>query len=109
MGIVGNGNVTHPSLQEKGSFVLGLPRPNPSSHDIAFSLELPFQTVVEADIYSLTGERIKTLLVTTLLAGIHNLVWDRRDQKGTKVGAGTYFIRVRVGKKEAIRKVTILK
>jgi len=108
-GISGNESGTNPFVQKKGGFVLGLPNPNPSRENVGFSLELPSKSMVEACIFSISGSKIKTLVNGSLSAGIHKFVWDTRTERGTEVGAGTYFLQVSAGGEEAVRKVIVLK
>jgi hypothetical protein len=90
-------------------FVIGTPRPNPSTRSISVSLELPVQIKIEASIYSVTGQQVKRLIHGLLPIGSHEVVWDTRDQRGSKVAAGIYFLRVQTGEAMVTRQITILR
>jgi hypothetical protein len=88
---------------------IGTPKPNPSNHSLSISLELPTQVNVEASIYSVTGQQVKRLIHGLMPIGSHEVVWDTRDQRGSKVTAGIYFLRVQAGEEKVTRQITILR
>ena len=88
---------------------IGTPKPNPSNHSLSISLELPTQVNVEASIYSVTGQQVKRLIHGLMPIGSHEVVWDTRDQRGSKVAAGIYFLRVQAGEEKVARQITILR
>ncbi len=57
---------------------------------VSFNLPLP-TSEVKLNIYSITGQRIKTL---TVPKGIREVKWQGDDEKGRKVGSGIYLIRI---------------
>jgi hypothetical protein len=88
---------------------IGTPKPNPSNHSLSISLELPTQVNVEASIYSVTGQQVKRLIHGLMPIGSHEVVWDTHDQRGRKVAAGIYFLRVQAGEAKVTRQITILR
>jgi hypothetical protein len=89
--------------------LIGTPRPNPSNHGLSISLELPAMMNVDAGVYSVTGQQVKRLIHGLLPSGSHEVVWDTRDQRGRKVAAGIYFLRVQAGEAKVTRQITILR
>ncbi|MYK39283.1 MAG: T9SS type A sorting domain-containing protein [Gemmatimonadetes bacterium] len=90
-------------------FALAQNFPNPfnASTTIAFQLALPSQ--VELSIYSISGQRVRTLISTSLPAEHHRLQWDGRNERGEPVASGTYLYQLLAGDFVATRQLTLLK
>jgi hypothetical protein len=72
------------------------PRPNPFSARSRVEFALGAPAPVWAEVYALSGERVRTLLEgTSFPEGAHRVEWDGRDDRGNRRGSGIYFIRVR--------------
>jgi len=52
---------------------------------------------------------VKTLVSSPLVAGHHEIIWDECGQKGKKVAAGIYFLRIQAGEEKVTRQITILR
>jgi hypothetical protein len=102
------GTEEKPFPVEENKFLVGSPKPNPSTRMVSISLELPARMDIEASVYSLAGERVKLLIRGSFSAGRHVLAWDERDQKGGKAASGIYFFRIRAGKVKTDRQFTVL-
>ncbi len=73
-------------------------RPNPirAAGTVAFSL--PDQGPVRVTVFDLSGRRVRTLAAGEAMSpGPHRLVWDGRDDRGSLLGSGIYFVRVAAG------------
>lgn len=60
---------------------------------------------VSVGIYDVTGRRVRTLIREDLPAGTHQRVWDGRDEHGTLVGAGIYFVKLQAPETSLTTKV----
>ena len=91
------------------AFALAQNFPNPfnPSTTIAFQLGLPSQ--VELSIYSVSGQRVRTLFSGSLPAGPHRQQWDGRDERGKRVASGAYLYRLSAGDFVATRQLMLLK
>ena len=91
------------------TFALAQNFPNPfnPSTTIAFQLGLPSQ--VELSIYSMNGQRVRTLFSGTLPAGPHRQQWDGRDERGKRVASGAYLYRLSAGDFVATRQLMLIK
>ena len=91
------------------AFALAQNFPNPfnPSTTIAFQLGLPSQ--VELSIYSVGGQRVRTLFSGALPAGPHRQQWDGRDERGERVASGAYLYRLSAGDFVATRQLMLLK
>jgi hypothetical protein len=86
-----------PEGEAAPAFVLGLPRPTPSSGRTDVNLELPKPMTVEAGVFNAQGRLVRTLESGTLPAGVHILHWDGRLNAGGDAPSGVYWIRVGAG------------
>jgi parallel beta-helix repeat protein len=79
---------------ETVDFALGL-YPNPFVHKVALSLALAENQVpVDIDLYDVRGRLVRRLAHITA-SGEARLEWDGRDEFGSPVASGTYYIAIR--------------
>ena len=64
---------------------------NPMTH-IRFALDQP--ALARITIYSVTGQRIRTLVEGRAAAGTHEVWWDGRDAAGHNVSTGVYLVQM---------------
>ena len=88
---------------------LGKNYPNPfnPSTRIPFSLEKPLY--VEIAIFDVLGRHIKTLVDEPQTAGLHETIWDGRNQNGVFVSSGVYFVRMDAADVRFTQKTILLK
>lgn len=80
--------------------------PNPAARSVALPFELARRTRVVLDVFSVMGQRVRSLASGELGGGTHTLVWDGKDDRGRRVSGGVYFYRMRGA--ASSRRVTIL-
>jgi hypothetical protein len=69
--------------------------PNPFNPSTMIRFVLPRALAVEADVWSVTGARVRTLAQgTTYPGGEHSLRWDGRNSDGERVASGVYIVRL---------------
>ncbi len=83
--------------------------PNPFNPSTMLEWNLCKSNMVTINIYSLTGQKIRTLLSGFQVAGKHQMQWDGKDDGGKNVAAGIYFARLKAGTHSALRKLILLK
>jgi hypothetical protein len=83
--------------------------PNPFNPTTTIRFELSQPADVRLEIYSVRGERIRTLVSGARPAGSHAVVWDGRDRRGAAVASGVYFYRLEAGRFARTRKMVLLK
>ena len=90
-------------------FALAQNFPNPfnASTTITFQLGLPSQ--VELAIYSISGQRVRTLISDSLPAGHHRLQWDGHNERGEPVASGAYLYQLSASDFVATRQLLLLK
>jgi hypothetical protein len=90
-----------------------VPNPfNPSTR-ITFDLPAPRSAAgdvpVRLDVLDLRGRLVRRLLVQSLPAGRHGVLWDGRDDGGREVSSGVYWARLQVADRVISRKLTLLR
>jgi hypothetical protein len=83
------------------------PNPFNGSTLIGYSLDRPAE--VRLDIFDALGRHVKTLADRVDAPGVHELLWDGRDERGRSVGSGVYLCRLVSGSHATARKMLYLK
>ena len=81
--------------------------PNPFNASTFVTLILPESTDVEVSVYDAKGARIARVLDQKLSAGAHDLHWNGKNDAGTDLGSGVYFLRVHAGHYRSTRKIVL--
>jgi flagellar hook assembly protein FlgD len=83
---------------------------NPSRIGTALSVSfgLPQAGEAELAIYSVTGQRVRTLYAGPVSAGTQRLTWDARGRDGAPVPPGLYFALLRSGATLVRQRVVLL-
>ncbi len=83
--------------------------PNPFNPSTTITFSLPYPGRAELSVYSITGQRVRTLLSVPMDAGTHSAVWDGRDDSGKAVSSGVYLTQLRSGKQVSSGKMLLMK
>jgi hypothetical protein len=83
--------------------------PNPARGSVRFALGLPDAAEVRAEVFDLSGRRVRVLLQNRLPAGTRSLSWDGTDTFGVHVAPGIYFNRVQAGGQAVTRRFVMLR
>lgn len=83
--------------------------PNPFNPTTTIKVELPKTSDVRMEIYNVLGQKVKTLVNKTMKAGYHKVVWDGRNDYGTRVSSGMYIYIIKAGDFIAKHKMVLLK
>ena len=95
--------------QVPGQFALHANVPNPFNPETVIRFDLPSAAHVRLEVYDILGQKVRTLVATSLPAGSHQAVWDGRTARGSSVGNGTYFYRIAAGDHVQMRRMLLLK
>lgn len=87
-------NAIKPVFEENNNVAV---YPNPFQDEISIAFTLDETSNVRLIIYSLDGQIIKTLANQALSKGEHTLNWSGRNNSGTYVTKGIYFIQLKIG------------
>jgi len=77
-------------------FALHQNQPNPFNPSTIISYQLPAPGDVLLNVYSITGQHIKTLVDGPAAAGYRTAMWDGTDEQGRRVGSGVYLYRISI-------------
>jgi len=59
--------------------------------------------------YSITGARVRRLVVRPAAPGLYSTAWDGRDEQGERMASGVYVYRLQVGQQVEARKLLLLR
>jgi hypothetical protein len=90
-------------------FSLSQNAPNPFNPSTTLRFGLPEAGVVKLDVFSATGQVVRTLVDGHVEAGAHSVVWDGHDAIGRDVASGLYFYRIATATGTAVKRMTLLK
>jgi len=87
-----------PAPLPRTSYSVGLwPNPTRGATDLHWVVPR-LEHAVDVDLFDLAGRRVRRLLSEPdSPPGAHSIHWDGRDDRGTRVLAGIYLVRIRVG------------
>ncbi|MEZ4649744.1 MAG: S8 family serine peptidase [Candidatus Eisenbacteria bacterium] len=83
--------------------------PNPMQDVTRIRYELAAGERVEVDVVDAAGRRVRRLASGPQVGGSHTINWDGRDETGTVVPAGVYFIRLETESGIDSRKVQVVR
>lgn len=67
----------------------------------------PHRTTLK--VYNVLGQEVRTLVDGVERAGIHQVIWDGRDNRGREVSSGVYLYRLKMGHISQTRKLVLLR
>jgi len=83
--------------------------PNPFNPSVRIQYAVPAQARVLVQVFSVTGQLIRTLEDLDRLAGLYTVDWNGKDEAGRDVSSGLYVCRLVVGSEVVAKKLTLLK
>lgn len=98
------------SLERGDPLVVDRPFPNPFNGSVTVTFTVAAPARVTATVWSVDGRRIRTLVSRRRYdAGSHDLAWDGRNDAGTVVASGVYFLHVSAPAAARTRRIVFLK
>jgi C1A family cysteine protease len=79
--------------QKGGEFALRC-HPNPSTQSTEVTYSVPSAQRVRITVHDVRGRTVRLLVEGSSPAGVHSATWNGRDDSGTAVAPGIYFIRL---------------
>ncbi len=84
--------------------------PNPFNPSTTIEFGIPGErSPVTIAVYDIRGRLVRNLVDDVRSAGKHRVAWDGRDEHGSSVASGIYFLRMNVAGENHVRKMTLLK
>ena len=91
------------------TFALIPASPNPFNPMTKISFSLPEAQRVKLAVYGLDGRLVATLVNEDRGAGLHEVIWNGRNDAGQSVASGMYLYRIEAGPYGSVRKMTLMK
>ena len=101
--------IPNPVSEVPSAYQLGQNYPNPFNPTTTISYNLKENSKVEITIFSLLGQKIRTLVDGWESAGFRTVRWDGRDDSGSLVASGVYIYRLKADRFIATRKMILLR
>jgi hypothetical protein len=98
-----------PARANSPAFTLREAAPNPFDDQTRVRWNLARNSNVRVDVYDVMGRRVATLLDGSRPAGSGEARWSGRDDRGGRVAAGVYFVRMRAGGETQSRRVVLVR
>ncbi len=89
-------------------FELAPPRPNPFRHVLALDFTVPHAQHVSLAVYDLQGRRVRRIADEWVAPGRYTRTWDARDQNGSAVRGGVFFIRLEGADRKVTRRAILI-
>ncbi len=83
--------------------------PSPFNPRLTVEYDLPRAGRVTLRAYDVRGRLVAELADAVQAAGQHRLYWDGRTDAGSAAAAGLYFVQVRQGKEQVVRRVVVVR
>ena len=83
------------------AFELESAYPNPATAGAHIRFSIPQGGHTQLEVFDVLGRKIRTLLDTQVLAGVHTIYWDGNNEVGSSVSNGTYMYRLTVSASES--------
>lgn len=83
--------------------------PNPFNPSTTIEFTLDAGASVNLDIYSITGQHVKSFTTEFLPAGAHDVIWDGADDEGIDVSSGIYYIRLQSGIHTSVHRMMLIR
>jgi hypothetical protein len=85
------------------------PRPDPMSVGSLLRFRLASADRVSLRVHDVIGRTVRTLVDSGLEPGEHSAYWNGRTEDGAQAAAGVYYVRLRSGSEQAVRKLVVIR
>ena len=83
--------------------------PNPFNAETRISYHLKESAHVSLSVFALNGKRVRRLYHGSAHAGLHQHVWDSRDDAGNPVSSGIYYYQISTNKFKETKRLVLIK
>jgi flagellar hook assembly protein FlgD len=83
--------------------------PNPFNPATTISFTLSEPGAANLSVYSITGQKIRTLVSEYITFGTYTIVWDGKDDSGNAIASGVYFSRLEARGKVETRRMLLIR
>lgn len=82
--------------------------PNPARGAASIRFTLTQKAEISIDVYDVSGRKVSTIANGKFESGKHDILWNRKNEKGVRIPQGVYFVRLRAGQVEAHEKLILI-
>jgi hypothetical protein len=100
-------DVSNPAKPE--DYVLGCNYPNPFNPVTTIGYRVPGRNRVRIMVYDACGRHVRTLVDAWRPTGLHNVMWDGRNETGRQMASGVYFYQMTSGDYVQTRRMLLMK
>ena len=83
--------------------------PNPFNAQTTLRYRLNADGPVQLDVYSLSGQKVRTLVDQKQSAGVYSVAWNGQDDDGRSVASGVYLACLKSAEAMLVQKMLLLK
>ncbi|KAA3613163.1 MAG: T9SS C-terminal target domain-containing protein [Calditrichaeota bacterium] len=83
--------------------------PNPFNGSIKIELKIPYSEQMQIGIFNTLGQQIRFLENKKVNPGKYSVFWDAKDNSGSPVSSGLYFVIVKTQTQHQVLKITYVK
>lgn len=83
--------------------------PNPFNSSTTIKYQLPRTADVMLRIFNMLGEEIRTIALGKQVSGVHQILWDSKDNQGKEVASGFYVYQIGSNDFVATKKLLLLR
>ena len=88
---------------------LGDVYPNPLRDEAVIAYTLGERSKVDLAIYNMIGQRVSTLVNSTLDQGSYRATWNRTNHNNELVMPGVYLVKMQTGSKIFIKRIEVVR
>jgi len=83
--------------------------PNPFNPKTCINFQIPKTVQIKLEIYSIIGQKVRTLVNEIKSPGFYSANWDGRNEYGIEVSSGVYLYRITMGDKTFTKKMLLMR
>ena len=83
--------------------------PNPFNPSTTIIFEIDKPGYIDVNIYNIKGQQIRQLLNSNVQKGLHNVIWNGKNESGTTVSSGQYFVNLKQNGNSVTTKILLQK
>lgn len=97
------------AAEQPEDFVLHSAYPNPFNQRTTISFQVPSQQFCQLRVFNALGQCCAVLLQREIAAGAHQLWWDAKDDSGSPLPSGAYWLVLTSGEQQAKSQMLLLR
>jgi len=83
--------------------------PTPFNPSTVITYAIPENAHVKLEVFNVLGQKVISLFDQEQTVGTHSIAWNARNERGSMVGSGIYFVKMQAGTFSQVRKIMLAK